>query len=312
MRHLKLFKFFLLCAAMMMSQAYASTKIVLGYTGANAFLPAFVAKELGFFEKNDLDVTLRLVPIGSTIAGALAGDSLQVGTLTPTALLVAQEGGIDLRIVAGASYQDKNNITAGVVAKNGAGIKEPKDFEGKRVGVPGINGIQHVSFMKWLGDRDVDVRKVRFVEAFFPQMPDLLRSGQLDAALPVEPFLGNILQTDAGYLVSAYTAEVAPRYLESFYTMTGDFIKRNPSAPEEFKAAIAEAMQWMKDNEQEARKFQVEYLRFPETLAMTIPIPSMGVDVAHEDLQFWIDLAKDMDVIKGTAQADVMLNTDPN
>lgn len=307
----KFFKSVLLCAAMVAPQAYANTKIVLGFTGANAFLPAFVAKEQGFFEKNGLDVTMRLVPIGSTIPGAMAGGSLQVGTLTPTSLLVAQEGGVDLRIVAGASYQDKDNITAGVVARKGVDIKEPKDFEGKRVGVPGINGIQHVSFMKWLGDRGVDVKKVRFVEAFFPQMPDLLRSGQLDAALPVEPFLGNIVQTDAGYLVSSFTAEIAPRYLESFYTMTADFIKEHPTAPEKFKAAMTEATQWMKDNMAEARQYQVKYLKFPEELAKTIPVPSMGVDVAEEHLQFWIDMAKDMGVIKGTAKADVILNTNP-
>lgn len=53
------------------SGALGQTKILLGYTGANAFLASFVAKEKGFFAKNGLDVTLQRIPTGSTIPAAL-------------------------------------------------------------------------------------------------------------------------------------------------------------------------------------------------------------------------------------------------
>lgn len=310
MKIYRIFQLMALCAIMMASQAYASTKIVLGYTGANAFIPAFVAKEKGFFEKQGLDVTLRLAPVGgSAVAGAMVGGSLQVGTLTPPTLFVAQESGIDLRIVAGASFQDKNNITAGVVARNGSNIKTAADFVGKRVGVPGINALQHISFVKWLKDRGVDSKRVRFVEAFFPQMPDLLRAGQIDAALPVEPFLGQIIDTHAGYLVAPYTAEISPRFVESFYTMTEDFIAQNPTAPAHFKAAIGEAMAWMKNNEAEARRMQVKYLKFPEKLAMTIPLPTLGLGVTAQDLQFWGDICKEVGLIKTIIDPEKILKT---
>src|SRR5258706_3724564 len=91
------------CAA----PAIAQTKIVLGYTPANAFMPAFVAKDQGFFAKRGLDVSLQTVPQGSTIAGAMAGGSVQAGTLTPPAFLLAVEGGIDAQIVSAATLQAK-------------------------------------------------------------------------------------------------------------------------------------------------------------------------------------------------------------
>ncbi|HVL35438.1 MAG TPA: ABC transporter substrate-binding protein, partial [Burkholderiales bacterium] len=75
----------------------AQTRITLGYTGANAFVAAFVAKDQGFFAKRGLDVTLQLVPVGSTIAAAMAGNTIQVGTLTPPAFLLAYEGGIPVQ-----------------------------------------------------------------------------------------------------------------------------------------------------------------------------------------------------------------------
>ena len=71
---------FALLVAGLSSVAAAQTKITLGYTQANAFMAAFVAKDQGFFAKRGLDVTLQLVPQGSTIASAMAGGTLQAGT----------------------------------------------------------------------------------------------------------------------------------------------------------------------------------------------------------------------------------------
>lgn len=288
--------------------ATAQTKITLGYTGANAFVAAFVAKDQGFFAKRGLDVTMQLVPVGSTIPAAMAGGSLQVGTLTPPAFLLAVEGGIETQIVSAATFQSKANITTGVVAREGTNIKAPADFRGKRVGVPGLNGVNHVTFMKWLKDRGTEPRQVTFVEAFFPQMGDLLKGGQVDAVLPVEPFLGRIVQSKVGYVVAPYAAEVSDNYLESFYIMTRDFMQKNPKAADAFKESIREAVAWIGKNEEAARKTQVTYLKLPEAIAMSIRMPTLTVDIQVKDLQFWIDLCKDFGVTRGTATVQQVLH----
>jgi NitT/TauT family transport system substrate-binding protein len=295
-------------AGMLLATAVAAqTKLTLGYTGANAFVAAFVAKDQGFFAKRGLDVTMQLVPVGSTIAGAMAGGSLQIGTLTPPVFLLANEGGVEIQIVSGATIQSKANITAGVVAKEGATIKGPADFKGKKVGVPGLNGVQHVTFMKWLKDRGVEPKQVTFVEAFFAQMSDMLKGGQIDAALPVEPFLGRITQAKTGYLVAQYTAEIADAYLESFYVMTKQFTQQNPKAARDFKEAIGEAAAWIAKNEEGARKTQMTYLKLPEAVAMSIRMPTLTVDVKPAEMQFWVDLCRDFGITKGTATVQQVL-----
>src|SRR4051794_18717082 len=108
---------FVLIAACVPGLVAAQTKVNLGYTQANAFMAAFVAKDQGFFAKRGLDVTLQLVPQGSTIASAMSGGTLQAGTLTPPAFLLAVEGGIDAQVVAAATYQAKSNPTIGVMAR---------------------------------------------------------------------------------------------------------------------------------------------------------------------------------------------------
>lgn len=301
-------RFLLALAALALApQAVAQTKLTVGFTGANAFMPAFVAKDQGFFAKRGLDVTMQLVPIGSTLPGALASGSLQVGGLTAPVFLLANEGGIELQIAAGSSLQSKANPTVGVVAREGLNIKTAADFRGKKVGAPGLNGVNHVIFLKWLKNGGVDPRQVTFVEASFPQMGDMLKGGQIDAALPVEPFLGRISQTKAGYQVSLYAAETAEVYLESFWVMSKQFVQANPGAPAAFREAIREGVAFVAKNPEAARKTQTTYLKLPEQIAMTIKLPTYTVDVQPAEVQYWIDLCKDFGITKGTVGAAQLL-----
>jgi NitT/TauT family transport system substrate-binding protein len=285
--------------------AAAQTKISLGYTQANAFMAAFVAKDQGFFAKRGLDVTMQIVPQGSTIASAMAGGTLQAGTLTPPAFLLAVEGGIDAQVVAAATFQSKANPTIGVMAREGSNIKTAADIRGKRVGVPGLNGGNHIVAMKWLKNNGVDPKDVTVVETNFPQMGDLLKGGQVDVVVPVEPFITRIQQSQVGYLVAVPT--ITDSFLESFYIMNRDFIQKNPKAAQDFRESIREAVAWIRHNEAEARKTQITYLKLPEAAAQTIKLPTFAVDVKPQDMQFWIDLLKDFGVTKGTATTQQVL-----
>ena len=279
----------------------AQTKIVLGYTPANAFMAAFVAKDKGFFQKRGLDVTLQTVPQGSTIAGAMAGGSMQAGTLTAPAYLLSVEGGIDTVIVAASTYQAKSNPTVALMAREGSNIRKAPDMKGKRMGVPGLNGVNHVVAMKWLENNGVKRSEVTYVETGFAQMGDLLKGGQVDVVVPVEPFITRIEQTKVGYQVA--TPAISDSYLESFYIMMREFVDKNPKAARDFREALREAVAYIKANEADARKTQITYLKLPEAAAATIKLPTFAVDVKRDDVDFWVKLLKDFGITKGTATA---------
>jgi len=280
----------------------AQTKLVVGYTPANAFMPAFVAKDKGFFAKRGLDVTLQTVPQGSTIAAAMAGGSMQVGTLTAPVYLLSVEGGIDTQIVAASTYQVKSNPTIGLMAREGSNIKSAADMKGKRMGVPGLNGVNHVVAMKWLENNGVPRNQVTYVETGFAQMGDLLKGSQVDLVVPVEPFITRLEQTKVGYQVAVPT--ITESYLESFYIMMRDFVQKNPKAARDFRESLREAVAYIKTNEAEARKTQVTYLKLPEAAAASIKLPTFAVDVKRDDVDFWVKLLKDFGVTKGSATAE--------
>ena len=163
------------------------TKISLGYTATLGFNGAFIAKDQGIFQKHGLDVELTLIGLNSNIPGALMGNSIQIGGPTPPVLMQANDGGLDLVVIANCSVTDPSNMKDGVMARAGVTIKQPSDFVGKKAGVPGLNAFLHVMFRQWLLSNGVDYEKVNFVEVPFTQSADVLRSGSVDAVITGEP-----------------------------------------------------------------------------------------------------------------------------
>src|SRR6185437_5045470 len=76
--------------------ASAATQIKLLFTQGANNLGAYVGKDQGFFEKHGLDVDVTPTANGSLVSASLVADAAQIGTLTPSILLEADEQGLDL------------------------------------------------------------------------------------------------------------------------------------------------------------------------------------------------------------------------
>lgn len=285
-----------------LSAATAQTKLTLGYGSASAWIASFVAADKGIFAKQGLDVTMRFVPSAATQPAAITAGSLDIGTFNAPLLLLADEGGLDLRIVAGGtSEQGKDKGMGRVMAREGSGIKSAQGFRGRRIGIPGRNSILHVSLMKWLKDNGVDPNQEIFVEIGMPQLSDMLKSGQIDGAVSVEPFAGQIEKNKTGYRVSLLTADFA------FYAMSRAFIEKNPRALAAFRASIAEASAYANTHPDDARRTQVTFLKLPEAVAMQTDLPVYSPVVTAAEVAFWLDACKDLGVTKGTLTVNDVL-----
>jgi NitT/TauT family transport system substrate-binding protein len=285
-----------------LSAATAQTKLTLGYGSASAWIASFVAADKGIFAKQGLDVTMRFVPSAATQPAAITAGSLDIGTFNAPLLLLADEGGLDLRIVAGGtSEQGKDKGMGRVMAREGSGIKSAQGFRGRRIGIPGRNSILHVSLMKWLKDNGVDPNQEIFVEIGMPQLSDMLKSGQIDGAVSVEPFAGQIEKNKTGYRVSLLTADFA------FYAMSRAFIEKNPRALAAFRASIAEASAYANTHPDEARQTQITFLKLSEAVAAQTDLPVYSPVVTAAEVAFWLDACKDLGVTKGTLTVNDVL-----
>jgi NitT/TauT family transport system substrate-binding protein len=287
---------FVMCVAL---PASAASKLTLLYTAGANNLGGYVAKDQGFFEKHGLDVDLISTPNGSLISAALVADSAQIGTLTPTILLQAGEQGLDLVAVAGMSTYPTNSPAA-VMARTGSGIKTAQDLIGKKIGVPGLGGALDVLGRNWVKTSGVDYHRMTWVEIQFPQMPDALKIGQIDAVVTAEPFNTRIKAIDAGYKIA--DAEGPRGTLTFIYAATRSWTKSNPEALKAFRAAIEDAYTYTRDHAHagSVRESIAKYTKLPPQAMASIVIPdTLEGRATGPAISFWVDVARDQEMIKG-------------
>ena len=277
-----------------------STKILFGYTAVTDFASVFVAAEEGYFKKRNLDVELKFIPLNSTIPAALQSDSLQIGGPTPSVFLQSVDGGLDHVLVAGGGVTSKTITGFGLVARAGSGIKTAQDCLGKKIGVPGLGAFLHVTFRSWLKQSGVDYKKVNFVEASFPQHGDLLRGGSLDAVVTADPFMSRITDSGAGYVASYYSTFLEEGNPTIVHAAKREWVQKNPAAAKGFREAVQEAAAFMQNpkNNDKVRAAIGKYIKLPPEVLARMQISPPGPVVTEKQLNYWVRLMKDQDMLK--------------
>ena len=139
----------------------ASTKIKSSYGNVTpANLAPFMAKELGLFEKHNLDVDLQLIDGGTASAAALVSGQTQIGNFGGTEAMSGYIAGSDMQVVAlfvpVTPWQ--------LLAKTD--YKQPSDLKGKVVGVASVGGSAYVAAQVSLKGLGLDPAKDVNIQAF--------------------------------------------------------------------------------------------------------------------------------------------------
>ena len=285
------------------------TKIVFGYTAVSDFASVFVAAEQGFFKNRKLDVELKFIPLNSTIPAALQSDSLQIGGPTPSVFLQAVDGGLDIVVLAGGGVTAKTMTGFGLVARAGSGIRTPQDCVGKKIGVPGLGAFLHVTFRAWLKQSGVDYKKVTFIEASFPQHADLLRGGSIDAVVTADPFMSRITESGAGYVASYYSTFLAEGNHTIYHAAKREWAQKNPAAAKAFRESVQEAAAFMQQakNSDAVRAAIGKYIKLPPEVIAKMQISPPGPLVNEKQLNYWVAMMKDQDMLKSELKVAQML-----
>ncbi len=264
-------------------------KIVVGYPTASDFVLVGIAQDKGYFAKRGIDAEPKRIPIMSGIPAALLSGDLQIGACTIPVLLQATDGGLDFQLVSGVSRDLKTSAKMGLIVRSGLKIEKPEDLKGKKIGVAGFNSTMDVFFRKWLKMKGVDERDVTRVEAIFPQMPDLLKTGVIDAATITDPFRAMAVNSGAGTIFSDYAAEVSPDFLVVGFMATGDFVRKNPAVVAGFREALKEAQVFAVANPAERQEFEKKYLGISSPGQ-----PNWDALVRPGDLDVFISVGKEL------------------
>ena len=279
----------LLISSLTAAGAVEPTKVAIGYPPATDFLAAYVAKDEGFFAKHNIDATLVKVPVVTNIPSSVVSGSIQIGMTTIPVVLQADDGGLDLVLIAGAARHTKEHPFISLMARSDVKYTKPGDLIGKTVGVPGINSVIDVMFRKWLLNNHVPLDKVKVVEGPLPQLPDMLKSGSVDYVCIVDPLRSRIVATKIGYMAAEYFAEVNPDVLVSAWMAGGDWAKKNAEAVKDFRMAIDEGLDFIRKNPEQAKVIEKKYIGYNSP-----GFPTFNNKVRPDDLTFFIKVGKEL------------------
>jgi NitT/TauT family transport system substrate-binding protein len=270
------------------------------------FMTPMFAQDAGLFTKQGLDVSMQIATQAPVLLPGVVGGSLQFGVSTGAQVAIANEAGLDVVIAAGVGVITKARISTAVVVRPDTTIEKPSDFIGKKVVSPGINGTFHILFLRYLKTNGVDPASVTLLEGGFAQMPDLLRSKQVDAVLAAEPFLSRMVDSGVGRRLDFFVPD-RDHIFTSFYIAKKSWTDSHKDEVSRVRAALREANMMMRNDPAAAVAVQAKYLKLPPDLLAKQALPDARADVEPEDVQFWVDLALQLGLIKQPIDASTLI-----
>ncbi len=292
-------RFIAVTLALTLAVAARAETIVGTTTPAADGAALFVAKEEGIFAKHGLDVKIQMATLMPNLPAMMASGSAQFGLITPTTVIQAVDGGLDMVAISGASVLTAERSNQTLVARTGAGIKTAADFVGKRVGVPGFGASLHVVTLFWLELKGVDPKQVHFVEVPFPQMKDLLAAGQIDAVIAIDPVLTQIISSNTGYVVADLVPDLPAHSPALIVAAMRAWTTAHPADAKALQAALAEAEAFVNDHPDKALADDAVYIKMPPELLKRLKIGLQDPVLTPQQMQWWVDVMKRNAMLSG-------------
>jgi NitT/TauT family transport system substrate-binding protein len=214
----------------------------------------------GIFKKHGLNVKTESAASPIAIAAAMASGKQQFGFTTTPVLINANISGAGQKCVTSVAGQSSpKDPTALVVPKNSK-VKSLKDLKGKTIAEVQLGSLNRLAMQVLLKRAGVDNNDVKHVAIPFPQMPQALASGRVDAAVIVDPFLETAIKA-GGRVIVQPNAELYAGGTIVCFAATDKYLEGHADVANKFRAAMDESLAYFKTNPKDVLKTLVKYLK---------------------------------------------------
>ncbi len=216
--------------------------------------PQWLAKELGYFEENNLDVTIEYLPSGAAaLAGGAAGD-WQVGWLgAPPAISGWDKFGL---ISVGPMITEPENLILFMRADALEGKTPAEVLQTEQVAV-NPNSTLTMTLYGCAEELGVNVDDLDVVNLDPPAIIQALQAGQVAAGVGFSSPDWPLVSSDDYEQVC--DAGQAGLLLANPYVVTQQFYEENPQATAAFIDAVYRAQEWAREEPPELTDYLLEY-----------------------------------------------------
>jgi NitT/TauT family transport system substrate-binding protein len=238
---------------------------------------ALVASQLqqqgkGWFQQRlgpDVEIQWFVYNAGPSAMEAIFANSIDLTYVGPNPVLNAytKSQGEEIRVIAGAALGG-----AALVVHGEGGLRNPREFKGKRVATPQLGNTQDVAARAWAKRNGFRITQlggdVLILPTANPDQLSLFQQKQVDAVWTVEPWVSR-LELEAGGKILIEQKDAVTTVLAS----SARFLAEQPELARKFAVAHAELTKWINDNAPEAQGLMRAQLKeltkrdFPAELA---------------------------------------------
>lgn len=271
------------------SAGLEKTNITVGVLPVIDDATIYIAQQKGYFKAQGLNVKLQSFQTGGQALTAMAGGSVDFANLNWVNLFAAiAKGAPDL--VAADGYQATNNAL-GVITMQNSGIKTPADLAGKTVGTHLAGNIVELCLRAILQANNVDAKNVHFDSAvLFPQQPEALVNGTIQAGADVEPYLTEAEKQDGAVNVINLATGPTANIPLSGYATTKSFASKDPKTLAAFQRAMQQAAVDATNNVSDVRAVLPSFAGVSSQIAQLVTLGTFPTSLDASRLQRVADL----------------------
>jgi len=270
--------------------------------------PIYLGVEKGFFDKRDIDVSLKQAEGGAAIIPAVISGQYQFGFSNVVSLLLAHSKGLPVKMVSNGnnSTGEDGKDFAALMVKSDSPIKSAADLEGKTVAANTLQNIVDTSVRASVRKAGGDPKKVKFTALPFPEQPAALQAGRVDAVFVVEPFQQAVL-ADGGRKIASSYVDAAPNLTVAAYFASQQLIGEKPDLVKRFTDAMRESLSYADSHPDEARKIIGSYTEIAPDVIAKVTLPKWPAEVNRDSVQTLADLALEDGLLEKKADVGSLL-----
>lgn len=242
------------------------------------YLPFYVGQKKGFYSAEGLRVELILIGRSDVQLQAMVAGELHFANFNPDGIILFNEKGGDLKVVAGTVN------TAPYVLVGGKAYRKVEDLRGTRVGVSGLRGGATSILLAYLKSKGLEYPRdfsLVVISGGTSARLSALEGGGIAAAVLGIPY--SDIAIDQGFNRLGDTVEAIPTYQFNAVNINPAWAEKNRPTVVKFLKAHIRGLRWIHEHPDQAAEF------FTQEMGVKPPYARRGVDYFTKNKIFPVD-----------------------
>jgi len=277
------------CSAVLaFASATPAQTLKVGMTSKTLFyLPFYAAEKRGLYAAEGLNVELILIGRSDVQLQALVAGEINFATLNSDGVILVNEKGANLKVIAGVDN------AAPYVLIGGKAYKTINDLKGARLGVSSLRGGATSILLEYLKSKGLHYPKdfvMTILSGGTAARLTALETGAIAAGVLGIPY--SDIAIDQGFHRLGDTMEVISKYQFNGITVNPSWAEKNRATVVKFLKAHIRALRWIHEQPEQAAEF------FTNVMGVKPPYARQGIDYFTKNKVFPIDGAVTLDGLK--------------